>query len=161
MGVELLDQLGEVSQGSGQAVDLVDDDDVDLALPDRAEKGLQGGSVETRAGIAAVIVAAVGEDPALMSLAADISCAGFALGVEGIEVLLEPMVGRDPRIDRASSGGRRRGRMSARAPTPTHGAPLPSLSTPDVPALSAGAIVSAARAIALDPVRPKNLGPFQ
>jgi hypothetical protein len=34
MLVEQLDQLDEVSQGSGQAVDLVDDDDIDLPGPD-------------------------------------------------------------------------------------------------------------------------------
>ena len=31
MGVEQLDQLGEVGQRPGQPVDLVDNDDVDLA----------------------------------------------------------------------------------------------------------------------------------
>ena len=33
MLIEELDQLGEVGQRSGQPVDLVDDDDVDLAGP--------------------------------------------------------------------------------------------------------------------------------
>jgi hypothetical protein len=37
-----------------------------------------------------------------MSLAANISLRGFALGAQGIEVLLEPVVGRNPRVDRAS-----------------------------------------------------------
>ena len=31
MGIEQFDQLGEVGQRTGQAVDLVDDDDIDLA----------------------------------------------------------------------------------------------------------------------------------
>ena len=36
-----------------------------------------------------------------------------------------------------------------------------SLSTPDIRSCSVDAIAAAARAIALDPVRPKNLGPLQ
>ena len=126
MGVEQLDQFGEVGERTGQPVDLVDDDDVHLALPDGVEKGLQGRPVETRPGIAAVVVAAVGEDPALMSLAADVSRAGLALGVEGIEVLFETVVGRNTRISRASPRGGCRRRSCRRAPP--HGA----LSPPDI-----------------------------
>ena len=37
-------------------------------------------------------MAAMSEDPALMSLAANVSHTGLALGVEGIEVLLESVV---------------------------------------------------------------------
>ena len=49
-----------------------------------------------------------------MSLAANASRTGLALGVERIEVLLEAVVGRDARIDRASPGGRRGGGPFAR-----------------------------------------------
>ncbi len=51
MGVEQLDQFGEVGKRTGQPVDLIDDDDVHLALTDCVEKGLQGGAVETRPGV--------------------------------------------------------------------------------------------------------------
>ena len=34
MSIEQLDELGEVSQRAGQAVDLVNDDDIDFARPD-------------------------------------------------------------------------------------------------------------------------------
>jgi hypothetical protein len=34
MSIEELDQLGEVGERTGEPVDLVDDDDVDPALPD-------------------------------------------------------------------------------------------------------------------------------
>ena len=71
-----------------------------------------------------------------MSLAADVSRTGLALGVEGIEVLLESMVGRDARIDRASPGGWRGGRSCARSSP--HGTTSLSLSTPDIPACSVG-----------------------
>jgi hypothetical protein len=158
VGVEQLDQLGEVGKRTGQPVDFVDDDDVDPALPDRVKKGLQGRPIETGAGIAVIIVAPVREDPALMSLAADISRTGFALRVEGIEVLLEPVVGRDARIDRTSPRGRRGGRPCARSPS--QGATPLSLCATDTRGCSMD-VDAAARAIALDPVRPKNLGPFQ
>jgi len=41
MSIEKLDELGEIGQGSGQAVDLVDDDDVDPALLDVGEQLLE------------------------------------------------------------------------------------------------------------------------
>ena len=94
-----------------------------------------------------------------MGLALDVGLAGLALGVERVEVLLETVLGRDARIDRAAPGGRRRGRACARS-TP-HGATSLSLSTPAIPSCAVDSIVAIARAIALDPVRPKNLGPFQ
>ena len=59
MGVEQLDQLGEIGERAGQPVDLVDDDDVDPALPDVVQQGLQGGTVERAAREAAIVVAAV------------------------------------------------------------------------------------------------------
>jgi hypothetical protein len=34
VGVEQLDELGEVSQRARQAVDLINDDDIDFARPD-------------------------------------------------------------------------------------------------------------------------------
>ena len=37
MGVEQLDQFGEIGKRTGETVDLVDDDDVDPALPDGLE----------------------------------------------------------------------------------------------------------------------------
>ena len=41
MGVEHLDDLGEVIERPGQAVDLVDNDQVDLAVVDIGEQRLQ------------------------------------------------------------------------------------------------------------------------
>jgi hypothetical protein len=45
MSIEQLDQLGEVSQGPRQAVDLVDNDDVDLPGADIIQKLLKIGSI--------------------------------------------------------------------------------------------------------------------
>ena len=44
MGIKQLDQLGEVCQRPGQPVDLVDDNDVDLAVSDIVQKLLQVGA---------------------------------------------------------------------------------------------------------------------
>jgi hypothetical protein len=41
MGIEQLDQLCEVRQRSGEAIDLVDDDDVDLPASDIVQEPLQ------------------------------------------------------------------------------------------------------------------------
>ena len=41
MGIEQLDQLCEIGQRSGEAIDLVDEDDVDLAASDIVQKPLQ------------------------------------------------------------------------------------------------------------------------
>ena len=54
--VEQLDQLGEVRQRAGQAVDLVDDDDVDLAGPDVLQQPLQGRAVGIAAREAAIVI---------------------------------------------------------------------------------------------------------
>ena len=56
--VELFDQLGKVCQGPGQAVDLVDDDHVDLAGPNASKHILQGRTVERGARERPVIVEA-------------------------------------------------------------------------------------------------------
>ena len=41
MGIEQFDQFCEVGQRSGEAIDLVDEDDVDLAASDIVQKPLQ------------------------------------------------------------------------------------------------------------------------
>ena len=101
--VEQLDELGEVGQRAGQAVDLVDDDDVDLAGPHIVQQPLQGWPVGVAAREAAIVVFASQQRPAGMGLAADIGLRGIILGVERVEVLLEPLVGRDAGVDRATN----------------------------------------------------------
>ena len=58
--IEDLDHACEVGQGPGKAVDLVDDDHVDLAGFDVAEKPLERGALHGCAGEAAIVVAAPG-----------------------------------------------------------------------------------------------------
>jgi hypothetical protein len=57
VGVEHLDQLGEVHQRAAEPVDLVDHDDVDQPGLDVAQQALQRGSVQRAAGDAAVVIA--------------------------------------------------------------------------------------------------------
>ena len=102
MLVEQLDQLGEVGERAGQAIDLIDDDDVDLAGPDLVQQSLQGRAVERGAGEPAIVVAVRNQAPALMRLALDIGLAGLALGVERVEGEVEIMLGRFAGVDRAA-----------------------------------------------------------
>jgi hypothetical protein len=87
VGVEQLYQLGEVGQGTGEPVDPVDDDDVDLPSADILQEPLQGRAVGRSAGIAAIIIPGAQQGPAVMGLATDIGLGCLMLGVEGVELL--------------------------------------------------------------------------
>ena len=103
MLVEQFDQLGEVGQRAGQAVDLVDDDDIDLPAPNILQQSLQGRAVGIAAGEAAIVILGSNQRPAGMGLASDIGLRGIILGIEGVEVLFQPLVGGDAGIDRAAN----------------------------------------------------------
>ena len=102
MGIEQLDQLGEIRQRPRQAVDLVDDDDVDLPGADIVQQPLQVGTVGRPAGVSAIVIARPDQGPAGMGLAFDVGGGGLVLRVQRVELLVEPMLGRDPGIDRAA-----------------------------------------------------------
>ncbi len=57
MRIEQLNQLGEICQRSCQAVDLVDDDDVNLSGADIIEQLLKVGTVGGPAGVSPVVIA--------------------------------------------------------------------------------------------------------
>jgi len=97
---EALHHLGEVEERAAEAVDLVDDHDVDLAGVDVGEQALERGAVGVGAGEAAVVVALADELPAGLML--DVADGGLALRVEGVEVLLEPGRRRFARVDCAA-----------------------------------------------------------
>ena len=103
MAVEQLDQLGKVRQRSGQAVDLVDHNDVHLSGADFSQQPLQRWPLGRASRIAAVIVAGFDQGPAGMGLAADIGLRSVMLSVQRVEVLLQPVVGRHAGIDRAAN----------------------------------------------------------
>jgi hypothetical protein len=121
MGVEQLDQLGEVRERPGQPVDLVDHDDIDPAVPDIRQQPLQRRALGRATGIAAVVIAGADQGPAVMGLAADVGLRRLVLGVEGVELLVEPVLGRDPGIDCAADplgGFGRHAGSSARVRSP-------------------------------------------
>src|ERR1700730_13178215 len=83
--VKQLDQLGEIGERAGQAIDLIDHHDGDLAGSDIGKEVLQGLAVERGAGEAAVVVVIGDEPPAFMRLALDVGFAGLPLGIERVE----------------------------------------------------------------------------
>ena len=106
--VEHLDQLGEVHQRAAEAVDLVDDDDVDEPGLDVGEQLLQGRALQRAAGEAAVVIALADGGPAFRLLAGDIGLAGLALGVEGVELHVEAFLGGLAGVDGAARALRHR-----------------------------------------------------
>ena len=74
-----------------------------MPAPDVSQQPLQRRPLGRAAGIAAVIVAGPDQGPAGMGLTADIGLRGVMLGVQRVEVLLQPMVGRHAGIDRAAN----------------------------------------------------------
>ena len=102
MGVEQLDELGEVGERAGQAIDLVDHHHINRSGLYVAQEPLQGRAVHRPSREAAIIVVGFDQDPALMGLALDVGLGGLALRVERIEILLQPMLGRDPGVDGAA-----------------------------------------------------------
>jgi len=102
VGIKQLDELGEISQRTGQPVDLVNQHDVDLAGADIGQELLQRRAVERGTGECTIVVAAGDQPPAFVRLALYIGLAGFALGVERVEGKLEIVLGRFARIDGAA-----------------------------------------------------------
>src|SRR5208283_2651218 len=86
MGVERLDQLGEVGERSSQPIDLINDDDVDPSGLHIDEQFLQSGPIHRAAGKAAIVVTVPDQPPALVSLALDVGLGRLTLGVEGVEI---------------------------------------------------------------------------
>ena len=63
---------------------------------------LQGRAVGIAAGEAAIVIFGSNQRPAGVGLASDIGLGGIILGIQGIEVLFQPLVGGDAGIDRAA-----------------------------------------------------------
>ena len=113
MGIEQLDQLGEIGERTGQAVDLVHHHDLDLAGPHLGEQRLQCRPIERGAGEAAVSEAVGQKPPALAGLAADISFASLSLSIERGEGKVEVMLGRFAGVDRKAGNPRLSFKISA------------------------------------------------
>src|SRR5580704_4492829 len=102
MLVKKLDQLCKIGQRSSEAIDLVDHNDVDLAGPDLGQEELQGRAVKRGARECPVVIMVGDLAPALMRLTLDVGLAGFALGVQRVELQVKVMVGGFPGVDRAA-----------------------------------------------------------
>ena len=84
---------------------LVDDDRIDPAGFHVLEKAFEGGALQGRPRDPAVIVNPGKAGPALVLLTRNIGFAGLPLGVEGVEVLLQPFFVGLARVYRTPDGG--------------------------------------------------------
>jgi hypothetical protein len=102
--IEDLDDLGKISQRAGEPVDLVDNDRIDPTRRDVREQPLQRRPVHRRAGKPAVVITCAHANPALVALAGDEGLTSFALRLQRIELLLEPLLGGFTGVDRTADG---------------------------------------------------------
>ena len=102
VAVEHLDQLGEVGQRAAEAVDLVDHHHIDQPVLDILQQPLQAGPFQRAAREAAVVILIADQHPAFGALAGHERLAGLALGVQAVELLLQPFLGGFARVDRAA-----------------------------------------------------------
>ena len=99
--VENLDDPREIHQRPAEAVNLIDDHTVDCSGLDRRQKPFQRGALHVAARESAVVERLGDHLPALAFLTADIGFRRFPLRVQGVEFLLQPLLGRFPRVDGA------------------------------------------------------------
>src|SRR6266436_7035932 len=92
MGIEQLNQLGEVRQRPRQAVDLIDNDDVNFPGADIVQQSLQVRSVSGPAGISPIVIAGTDQGPAGMGLAFNVGGGGLVLRIQRVELLVEPVL---------------------------------------------------------------------
>jgi 23S rRNA G2445 N2-methylase RlmL len=93
--------LAKVAQGARQAVNLVDNDDVDLAARDSLKQTLKARALNVGAAVAAVVKGRRVR-PARVGLAANKVQARVSLRVEAIKILLKPSGRGLARVDRAA-----------------------------------------------------------
>ena len=67
-----------------------------------ASSRFSAGPLQRAAGEAAVVVGVADQRPALGALAGDVGLAGLALGVQRVELLLQPLLGGLAGVDRAA-----------------------------------------------------------
>ena len=99
---ESLDQFEKIEHRPGKPVDLVDNDDVDLAGFDICEQSLERRALQGAAGYAAVVIAVGDQHPAFRALAGDVGLAGLSLGVQRVELHVEAFLAGFAGVDRAT-----------------------------------------------------------
>src|SRR5690606_7000738 len=102
--VEDLHEPGEVHQRAAQSVHLVDHDAVHLAPLHRGHQPPQRRAVHVPAAVPPVVVALREQDPPLVLHGGDERLAALALGVEAVDLLLEPLLGALAGVDGAADG---------------------------------------------------------
>ena len=95
-------QLGEIGKRSGQAVDFVNNHDIDLARLNVGEQRLKGRAFEGAAGEAAIVMAGLDQSPSFVGLALDVGFCGLTLGIKRVEILFKAMLGGLARVDGAA-----------------------------------------------------------
>src|SRR5262249_23246709 len=104
-----LHQPGKVQQRPAEPVDAMGQHAVDLPGPDVGYEALQRRAVQVAAAVTAVVIARGQRRPAGMGLAVDVRFGGLALGVQGVEILVESFFGAFAGVDGAAhQRGRRR-----------------------------------------------------
>src|SRR6266481_1659753 len=94
--------LAKSAKRPRQAIDLIDNDDVDLPGADVLQQSLQIGTVGRPTGVSPIVIAGPDQGPAGMGLAFDIGGGSIVLRIQRVELLVEPVLGGDPCIDRAA-----------------------------------------------------------
>ena len=102
MCIEQFDQFGKVGQRSRQAIDLVDDNYVNLPGADIVEQSLQVRAIGRPTRVSAVIIARPDRSPAGMGLTFYISRGRLVLGIKRVEILVESLLGGNPGVDRTT-----------------------------------------------------------
>jgi hypothetical protein len=102
MCIEDLDDLGKIGERAGQPVDLVDDDGVDPPRREVSQQLLQSGPINRGAREPAVIISRAEAHPTFVPLARDEGLTGFALRLQRIELLFEPLLGRFAGVNRTT-----------------------------------------------------------
>ncbi|KRH78602.1 hypothetical protein FERRO_15930 [Ferrovum sp. JA12] len=102
IALEHLDHLGEVREAARQAVDLVDDDHIDLAGLDVGHQSSQRWAFHVAAREGRIIVVVCHRNPSLGALAGDVGMPRITLCVDRVVFLVQPLVGGLARVDRAA-----------------------------------------------------------
>ena len=101
MVVERFHDLREVQQATTQSVDLIHDHAINLSRRDIFQQSFHRGPVNVAARVAAIVVPRRNDLPALLRLTGDEVLAGFTLGVQRIEFLIETFLSRLTSVNRA------------------------------------------------------------
>ncbi|OSM07641.1 hypothetical protein MAIT1_04601 [Magnetofaba australis IT-1] len=106
VALEGLHQPGEIGQGAGKPVDLVDYHAFHLAGLDVSHEAFQRRAVGVAAGIGRIVVVVGNRNPPFRLLAGDVRQTGFPLRLQGVELLVQPLVGGFAGVDGAGNLGR-------------------------------------------------------